>query len=69
MAMAINMLRAYLGSFIPLPQDEKGQGMVEYVMIIGAISIVLVGLFMATNLTGAVTNQVAKLALKINPTP
>ena len=69
MSLAITMLKAYAAAHVPALRDEEGQGMVEYTMIIGAISIVIVGLFMATNLGTAITAQVTALAGLIDPAP
>jgi Flp pilus assembly pilin Flp len=63
----MNLLMAWASN--KLATREEGQGMAEYTMIIGAISIVLIGLFIATDLTSAVTAQVTALAAKIDPAP
>ena len=60
-----SMLKANIGSL--LAAREEGQGMVEYTMIIGAISIVLVAAFITLGLTGAVDAQVTRLIAEITP--
>jgi pilus assembly protein Flp/PilA len=47
-----------------LVQEEEGQGMVEYALIIGLISIVLVGVFV-TGMDGALDTVIKKITDKL----
>lgn len=46
--------------------DEDGQGMVEYVMIIGTISLIVVAAFLTGGIENAITGLSSKVASAIN---
>jgi Flp pilus assembly pilin Flp len=48
-----------------LPSREEGQGMVEYVLIIGTISLIVVAAFLTTGITGAIQSLAADIAAAI----
>lgn len=60
----LTYLRAYLGRYI---KNEKGQGAVEYALIIALVSIVLVGALAA--MSGGLDELVKDIAAKLNITP
>ena len=47
--------------------DEEGQGMVEYALIVGGISIVLVTAFMVSGVSTSVTDLSTAVAAAITP--
>ena len=52
------------------PRGETGQAMVEYVMIIGSISILLVGAFVVSpTLTTPIQALIGSIAAFISPAP
>ena len=48
-------------------QREEGQGMVEYTLIIGVISLVVVFAFLTTGIEGAVGDLASTIASDISP--
>ncbi len=66
MSALIAMTRAYMADWLG---DEEGQGMVEYVLIIGTISLVIVFAFLATDIGGAVTGLATKVTNAIGTAP
>ena len=46
---------------------EEGQTIVEYGLIIGGVSLVLIGLLMVTGLSDAFTNLVTDVAAQMDP--
>ena len=66
MAALIAMTRAYMTEFLGA---EEGQGMVEYVLIIGTISLVIVFAFLTTGIASAITGLAAKVTSDINAAP
>lgn len=48
-----------------LPTREEGQGMVEYVLIIGTISLVIVAAFLTTGISGAISGLANEIATAI----
>ncbi len=57
------MLRGYLGSL--LDGRDEGQGMVEYTLIIGTISLVIVAAFLTTGISGAIGTLASNIATAI----
>jgi Flp pilus assembly pilin Flp len=57
------MLRGYIESL--LGSHDEGQGMVEYVLIIGTISIVIVGAFLLTGINAAIGTLAGNIATSI----
>ncbi len=55
------MLKDYLAAKFGRTSDDEGQGMVEYALIIGVISIILIAAFLTTGIAA----QVAALATTI----
>lgn len=39
----INMLKKFKNYVLPILREEKGQGMVEYALIIGLVAVVVIG--------------------------
>ena len=66
MAALIAMTRAYMADFLG---TEEGQGMVEYVLIIGTISLVIVFAFLTTGIGSAITSLAQKITDDINAAP
>lgn len=56
-------MRALLSRF----QREEGQGMVEYTLIIGVISLVVVFAFLTTGIESAVGDLASTIAGNISP--
>lgn len=48
-------------------EEEEGQGMVEYALIVGGISLVLVTAFMVADVSGAVAGLSSAIATAITP--
>ena len=48
-------------------EEEEGQGMVEYALIVGGISLVLVTAFITTGVGAAVTDLSTTIAAAITP--
>jgi Flp pilus assembly pilin Flp len=59
----ILMMRNYIENL--LGGHDEGQGMVEYVMIIGTISLIIVGAFMLTNITAGIETLANNIATAI----
>jgi Flp pilus assembly pilin Flp len=59
----ISMARAYLGGWVG--DRELGQGMVEYTLIVGTISLVIVAAFLTTGIGGAITGLASEVACEI----
>lgn len=66
MAALIAMTRAYMADWLGA---EEGQGMVEYVLIIGTISLVIVFAFLTTGIGSAIAGLAAKITSDINAAP
>lgn len=64
MIAMIAMTRAYLADWLDLDAEE-GQGMVEYTLIIGTISLVIVAAFLTTGISGAISGLAATIASRI----
>ena len=57
MINALRMMKHYVEAQLGATLgSEDGQGMVEYGLIIGVISIILIAAFLTTGVAGAVTN-------------
>ena len=65
LSAAIRMARDYTTAF--LGREDEGQGMVEYTLIIGTISIVIVAAFLTTGIKGAIETLAGNIASSINP--
>jgi Flp pilus assembly pilin Flp len=65
MTAAIRMMRDYLDA--RLGGREEGQGMVEYTLILGTISIVIVAAFLTTGITAAIGGLATDIGTAINP--
>jgi Flp pilus assembly pilin Flp len=50
------MLKDYLAAKFGRMSDDEGQGMVEYALIIGVISIILIATFLSTGIATEVSN-------------
>lgn len=65
------MLRTYLNYFLLKMKNEKGQGMVEYALIIGLVSIVAIAVLIT--LGGSISNVFQEIVNKLpgggTPTP
>ena len=68
MAALIAMTRAYLADWLHL-DDEEGQGMVEYVLIIGTISLVIIFAFLTTDIEGSIGGLAQKVSDAIDTAP
>jgi Flp pilus assembly pilin Flp len=66
MAALIAMTRTFMADWL---DAEEGQGMVEYVLIIGTISLVIVFAFLATDIGGAITGLASKVTDAIDTAP
>ena len=66
MAALIAMTQAYLADWLG---QEEGQGMVEYVLIIGTISLVIVFAFITTDIDTAITGLAEAIASDISAHP
>ncbi len=60
----LNMARAYIAE---KRDREEGQGIVEYTLIIGTISLVIVAAFLTTDIEGAIENLASGIATAIDP--
>ncbi len=60
----LNKARAFLAE---KRDREEGQGMVEYTLIIGTISLVIVAAFLTTGIEGAISGLATDIATAINP--
>ena len=60
----LNMARAFLAE---KRGGEEGQGMVEYTLIIGTISLVIVAAFLTLDIEGAISNLAGGIATQIDP--
>ena len=60
----LNMARAFLAE---KRGGEEGQGMVEYTLIIGTISLVIVAVFLTLDIEGAISNLAGGIATQIDP--
>jgi Flp pilus assembly pilin Flp len=70
MIAMIAMTRAYLTDWLGADLDrEEGQGMVEYTLIIGTISLVIVAAFLTTGISSAIGNLAASIATAISASP
>lgn len=67
MTAAIRMMRDYLDA--GFAGRDEGQGMVEYTLILGTISIVIVAAFLTTGITAAIGGLAGDIGTAINPTP
>ena len=59
----IAMTRMYLAGW--LEDRELGQGMVEYTLIVGTISLVIVAAFLTTGIGTAIGNLAGQVACEI----
>lgn len=60
----IAMARAYLGGWVG--DRELGQGMVEYTLIVGTISLVIVAAFLTTGIGTSITTLASEVACSIS---
>ncbi|MQA00169.1 MAG: Flp family type IVb pilin [Dehalococcoidia bacterium] len=56
----------YIQSLLGKVADEEGQGMIEYALIIGVISLVLIFAFLTLNLDTAIGNLSQDVADAVN---
>jgi Flp pilus assembly pilin Flp len=59
----IAMARAYLGGLVG--DRELGQGMVEYTLIVGTISLVIVAAFLTTGIGDSIGDLAGQVACEI----
>jgi len=59
----IAMARAYLGGLVG--DRELGQGMVEYTLIVGTISLVIVAAFLTTGIGASIEGLASQVACEI----
>ena len=60
------MLKDYVAARFIRVSDDEGQGMVEYALIIGVISIILIAAFLTTGIEGAVSGLATTIINGIN---
>ena len=63
MTAYVSMARAFLANW--LGDRELGQGMVEYTLIVGTISLVIVAAFLTTGIGTSITNLASEVACEI----
>ena len=59
----LNQIRAFLAD----REREEGQGMVEYTLIIGTISLVIVAAFLTTGIESSISDLASTIAADISP--
>ncbi|MEX1023072.1 MAG: hypothetical protein WD058_07975, partial [Dehalococcoidia bacterium] len=64
MFATIQMIRAAVGARLG---REEGQGMVEYSLIVGTISIIIVAAFLTGGITGAITGLSSDITALLTP--
>jgi Flp pilus assembly pilin Flp len=65
MVPTFRMMRDYIQAL--LGGRELGQGMVEYTLIIGTISLVIVAAFLVTGISGSIQALATDIQNKIQP--
>ena len=60
------MLKDYVAARFVRVSDDEGQGMVEYALIIGVISIILIAAFLTTGIEGAITGLANEIISGVN---
>ncbi len=63
MLSILNKVRAFLTE----REREEGQGMVEYTLIIGTISLVIVAAFLTTGIEDSIGDLASTIAADISP--
>ncbi len=63
MTAYVSMARAFLANW--LGDRELGQGMVEYTLIVGTISLVIVAAFLTTGIGTSITSLASEVACEI----
>lgn len=63
----VNLLLNLIQALTLRLKREEGQTIVEYGLIIGGVSLVLIGLLMVTGLSDAFTNLVTDVAAQMDP--
>ena len=63
MLSILNQIRAFLSD----REREEGQGMVEYTLIIGTISLVIVAAFLTTGIESSISSLASTIAADISP--
>ena len=66
MGALVAMTHAYLADWLG---HDEGQGMVEYVLIIGTISLVIVFAFLTTGITSSIAGLTSSIASDIDAHP
>jgi Flp pilus assembly pilin Flp len=61
----VNHLSNLLSTLVARLKREEGQTIIEYGMVLGGISIVLIGLFVATGLSDEFTTLVNNIAAEL----
>ncbi len=54
-------------AFFAQHEREEGQGMVEYTLIIGTISLVIVAAFLTTGIESSISSLASTIAADISP--
>jgi Flp pilus assembly pilin Flp len=64
MTAYVSMARAFLANW--LGDRELGQGMVEYTLIVGTISLVIVAAFLTTNIGTSISELASEISCSIS---
>ena len=69
MLSMLGYARDYIKAALGVVSDEEGQGMIEYALVIGVISLVLIFAFITLDLKTSITGLTSKVSTAINAAP
>jgi Flp pilus assembly pilin Flp len=58
----LDLFKAYAASYAAKIKREEGQAIVEYALVIGGVSLVLIGILVGSGLAGQFTTLVGRIA-------